>query len=474
VAVAALAVAALAVASCAGEGPQSPEQSPDSLLSTLTASGQVSEEFCLLVGLVCSKSENKGTAACKKLEAACASGGLVDAGVAIKDGRSPGHPDLVVTAIGWKPQSPQAGDLVTFSATIKNKGSGPTPAGTILGVSFSVQGAVVTWSDQEKNALAPGQSVTVTANGGPVGSGTWRAAQGTFAVEAWVDDVDRITGEVDETNNRLAVQLVVGGQPSGQCSAPPPPAAKAAGLTKLAFCDDFSDPTTFDFKGTGNPGFKWYRNYWFGFSQNTKPEDGEPESSFSISNGVLTLKTSKAHFQSNMQSAILKNNKPVGYYIDRQSGGWYVEARLAHPASADGVGVWSMDMCHIYAYPTACTRFVEPDWYELWTGGEARATHLWLVQGGKATKGQPDCNNWFKNGLDPAQFHNYAVLTTSAGVTYYRDDNKVAACDTMSWKGEVVAGAPGGGANVGRYPILIGTKPGHSMQVDVVRVWVKP
>lgn len=260
-----------------------------------------------------------------------------------------------------------------------------------------------------------------------------------------------------------------------QCTAAiPPPPAQAAGLTKLQFCDDFSDAASFDFDGTGKPGFKWYRNYWFNFSRATSPHDGEPESSFTMRDGVLELRTAKAHYQSNMQSAILKDNKPVGYYINRETGGWYVEARMAHHGSANGVGLWSMDMCHVYQYPSRCTRFAEPDWYEYWEGAEARATHMWIVRNNKTDKVQPDCNNHWKNGFDTNVFRIYGARTTSAGVTYWRDDAQVAACDTMPWKGEVVAGPPEGSFNVGRYPIYIGSEPGHSVQVDFVRVWVRP
>lgn len=259
-----------------------------------------------------------------------------------------------------------------------------------------------------------------------------------------------------------------------QCSqAEPPPPARAAGLTKLQFCDDFSDPTTFDFKGTGGPGFKWYRNYWFAFSQATSPHQGEPESSFTIDDGVLELRTERDHFQSNMQSAILKEGKPIGYYINRERDGWYVEARIAHLDSADGVGLWSMDMCHVYEYPSPCTRFVEPDWYEYWDGKEARATHMWVVNRNKTHKEQPDCNNLLKDHLDPDTFRTYGARTTYDGVTYWRDDEPVAACDTMPWKDEVVAGPPHLGSAVGRYPIYVGTKPGHSVKLDFVRVWVK-
>jgi hypothetical protein len=142
-------------------------------------------------------------------------GALADAGGGAPDLPTSGLPDLVLTSVSWQPTSPQADDAVAFSATIKNAGAGPTPAGTIIGVRFSIDGAVVAWSDQQKSALAQGASVTVTASGGPAGGAAWKAAEGTHGVEAWVDDVDRIS-EADEDNNRLQASLTVKAAGGGQ------------------------------------------------------------------------------------------------------------------------------------------------------------------------------------------------------------------------------------------------------------------
>lgn len=122
---------------------------------------------------------------------------------------STGIPDLVVTDISWNPAEPQTGSQVTFSATVKNQGTGATPAGTINGVSFLVDGIPVSWSDNDTSSIAPGSSITVTANGGPGGS-AWTAVSGSHTVTAWVDDVDRI-GESDENNNRYSETIITGG-----------------------------------------------------------------------------------------------------------------------------------------------------------------------------------------------------------------------------------------------------------------------
>ena len=110
-----------------------------------------------------------------------------------------GVPDLVVTDISWSPADPKMGDAVTFSATIKNQGTGSTSAGIINGVSFFVDDTQVSWSDSNTRSIAPGESITVTANGGP-NSSVWNATKGSHTVTAWVDDVDRIKESNEDKN----------------------------------------------------------------------------------------------------------------------------------------------------------------------------------------------------------------------------------------------------------------------------------
>nr|CAA9244948.1 GH119 [uncultured Armatimonadetes bacterium] len=109
-------------------------------------------------------------------------------------------PDLAVTDVGWTPAGPKPGDAVTFTATITNRGTAPTSAGTVHGVAFFVDGTFVSWSDTFRDALAPGASRTVTANNGPKGTSAWPLTPGPHTVRAVLDDLNRIT-ESDETNN---------------------------------------------------------------------------------------------------------------------------------------------------------------------------------------------------------------------------------------------------------------------------------
>ena len=115
-------------------------------------------------------------------------------------------PNLVVTSVHSSPAAPTSGQAVRFSATVENTGTAPTPVDTIIGVIFKVDGRNVGWSDTDTTPLAPGASVTLTANGGPAGVATWTATAGAHEVFANVDDIDRIS-ETNETDNTLTIPI---------------------------------------------------------------------------------------------------------------------------------------------------------------------------------------------------------------------------------------------------------------------------
>jgi hypothetical protein len=118
----------------------------------------------------------------------------------------PSLPDVVVESIALAPASPRDGDAVSFSALVKNVGSGPTPNGVTLGVGYTVlQGQTVvhqTWG-AVAGPLAAGASVTVGTSGA-----AFSATAGDFAVEAKVDDVNRFE-ESNENNNLRSLSFTV-------------------------------------------------------------------------------------------------------------------------------------------------------------------------------------------------------------------------------------------------------------------------
>ena len=110
-------------------------------------------------------------------------------------------PDLVITDIQWTPLSPEEGDELLFSATVKNQGTTPTPSGVIIGVGFFPnKGRTVTWSSNKVGPLAAGSTITLTSSGGASSTPYWKAIKGDYSLYAYVDDVNRIS-ESDETNN---------------------------------------------------------------------------------------------------------------------------------------------------------------------------------------------------------------------------------------------------------------------------------
>lgn len=117
-------------------------------------------------------------------------------------------PDVIVTAVGWSPNPPFAGNHVVFRATVKNQGTAPTPSGTVLGVGFSIDGSAnVSWSGSYTTSIPPGSSVTLTADGGPTGN-YWTATAGPHTLTATADDINRFP-ESNESNNSYSAYLAI-------------------------------------------------------------------------------------------------------------------------------------------------------------------------------------------------------------------------------------------------------------------------
>jgi len=116
-----------------------------------------------------------------------------------------GLPDVVVTSVSWSPSNLFAGTNVVFKATVLNRGSAATPSGVTLGVGFNVDGAgTASWSSGYSSALAPNESVTLTADGGPGGVNYWTATTGVHFVTATVDDINRFPESIEDNNSAVA------------------------------------------------------------------------------------------------------------------------------------------------------------------------------------------------------------------------------------------------------------------------------
>ncbi|ABX42242.1 CARDB domain-containing protein [Lachnoclostridium phytofermentans] len=116
----------------------------------------------------------------------------------------PKKPDLTVTDITWQPSAPVAGNLVTFSAVVENKGTVATLSGIPCNLSFYVNGIKVSWVSNYTSSIPAGGKVTLTQTGG-----NFIATNGIHNVRAVVDE-ENLIDEIDETNNSFGKSLSIG------------------------------------------------------------------------------------------------------------------------------------------------------------------------------------------------------------------------------------------------------------------------
>ena len=121
-----------------------------------------------------------------------------------------GRPDLVVTKV-WAQQN-EVGKPAGLRAILKNIGDGPTPLDTDSAVTFYVNGNYTSFGGPH-TPLDPGEEVTVEPNGGNT---NWAPDKnGSYLIMAYADDINRVSGEKSETNNKSESTLVVGGNGGG-------------------------------------------------------------------------------------------------------------------------------------------------------------------------------------------------------------------------------------------------------------------
>jgi poly(3-hydroxybutyrate) depolymerase len=119
----------------------------------------------------------------------------------------PPQPDLVVTRVEWFPQSPAPGDAVEIRATVRNRGTAPTPPGVPVSVGFRVDWQTLIGASSFAAPLAPGGEVTLKARTVPTEK-VWTASAGKHTLYVEVDELARIP-DGDRTNNIRSEELVV-------------------------------------------------------------------------------------------------------------------------------------------------------------------------------------------------------------------------------------------------------------------------
>lgn len=138
------------------------------------------------------------------------------------------RPDLVCTGVDVP--TVKAGDPVVFRGTLKNIGDGATPADTVTGLTFFIDGKYTTYATTDGTPLAPGESRVMTANGGGQG-GKWTVTPGAHVLRVLVDDIDRVPDERSKENNNVDRSLLVDVQTSGLLLGAADPAPGRADLT---------------------------------------------------------------------------------------------------------------------------------------------------------------------------------------------------------------------------------------------------
>ena len=97
--------------------------------------------------------------------------------------------DLVVESIGWSPDAPAMGDIITFHVTVSNKGEGRAGASM---VELNVDNDLL--DRAELPPITPGESETASFR--------WNARIGAYPLRVLVDS-DQAVSETDEGNNNL-------------------------------------------------------------------------------------------------------------------------------------------------------------------------------------------------------------------------------------------------------------------------------
>jgi len=294
------------------------------------------------------------------------------------------------------------------------------------------------------------------------------------------------------------------GAGSGQCGEAAPAIAKAQGLEKLAFCDDFSTDTV---ARDANPtqvsksvrvearaitgGKKWTTER-ASYSWGGTPD---PASAFKFnSDGTLTVQPTRGTYNWFMSSTYdNRDGTLAGYWLKKKSK-WYMEIRWKFArgtAASDKQGVdrqpgfWSMDTCHLYGLPAQCPGpkrdYVEPDVWE-YPVDPSMGLHYY-EELGVPQQGQLSCGGWgltsTKSPGDNIFFSAGLLFTgdeqryTKDGSVYYtrRASDQCYLPTGSQWTGRKDAGFIFEKMLQGDYPVLIGSKKGEIITIDYVRVW---
>jgi hypothetical protein len=122
---------------------------------------------------------------------------------------SQGKPDLVINHVSL-PFPSVVSEPIAPTVTLTNQGDAPTPEGVVHRVDFYVQGNRRAWSRTWTSSIAPGESVELQPDGGPVGLASFHAPLWASVIEMAVDPQNLIEEAVEDNNQRDAVVYTYG------------------------------------------------------------------------------------------------------------------------------------------------------------------------------------------------------------------------------------------------------------------------
>lgn len=256
-----------------------------------------------------------------------------------------------------------------------------------------------------------------------------------------------------------------------------PEVAQAAGYTSLVFYDDFDDPSTIDWQGTGDAGYKWYIDRPFGW-------DPLQEGDVVLENSVATIAPQKSCANWGIATYSAKGDTGAAFTYA------YFEARVRINVemTADDLtvagqpAVWSFSKNHTTGRDNG--RWGEIDFYEVAfeDDGSFKNTLVTSMHDSRVVDGKQknlsSGKNISKYLIDPyGDWQTIGCLWTPGSVTWYIEDSYVTST-TYSADG---LPSPESSSNqeVGCFSILdqeemlviLGAGVDWPLEVDWVRVW---
>lgn len=253
-----------------------------------------------------------------------------------------------------------------------------------------------------------------------------------------------------------------------QCSnAVPPPQAAAAGVTKLAFCDNFSSDsiargaTAAD--RTIGGAKKWSTEVGFGNIAGVDP-------TFK-SDGTVDLKITTDQAKWDLSSAIVRNGQSVGYLIDGKRN-FYVEARWKLTGTTKVPSFRFQDFCYTYNFGTCANN--QAIAFDMWTNLNGYTpANLYTYSPAKKIIGCDQTNSADAVGTNQWATVGHLYTSDPAQQQVYKNDQLLYTRTTST-------ACTGGSASfiagvaTGRFPLMIGAAVGDTLSLDWYRVWVNP